>query len=115
MREQTIHRALWQHIEARLVPGAFAFHVPNGGARSRIEASIFAGLGVVPGVPDLIVIRNGQTYGLELKADRGRLSSAQAACHARLEAAGATVAVARGLDEAVRQMEAWGLLRGRAA
>ena len=29
--------------------------------------------------------------------------------------AGATVVVACGLDEAVRQMEAWGLLRGRTA
>jgi len=112
MLEQQIHKALWQHITTRPAPGLFAFHPANGGYRSRTEAAIFAGLGVVPGVPDLILIHDGQTYGLELKADRGRLSPAQTECHARLEAAGAIVAVARGLDAAIAQLEEWGLLRG---
>jgi hypothetical protein len=45
VQEQSIHRALCQHITVRLVPDAFAFHVPNGGARPKTEAAIFDGLG----------------------------------------------------------------------
>jgi hypothetical protein len=39
----------------------------------------------------------------------------QKAAHAALRAAGATVAVAYGIDAAVAQLEAWRLLRGQAA
>jgi hypothetical protein len=60
------------------------------------------------------LIHDGRTYALEIKTDTGRLVIGTGG-HARLEAAGATVVVACGLDEAVRQMEAWGLLRGRTA
>ena len=36
-----------------------------------MEAAIFKGLGVVAGLPDIIAIKGGQTYGLELKAPKG--------------------------------------------
>jgi hypothetical protein len=114
MREQVIHRAVWQHVDARLVANAFAYHVPNGGARSKVEAAIFSGLGVVPGVPDLILIHDGHTFGLEIKCDGGRVSDDQRQVHDRMQAAGATVAVAFGLDAALHQLEQWGLLRGHA-
>lgn len=110
--EQAIQRAVFQHLESRPAAGVFAFHPANGGWRSKVEASILKGLGVVPGVPDVIAIRNGQIYALELKAKGGRTSPAQIACHLRLEAAGAIVATATGVDAAVRQLECWGLLRG---
>jgi hypothetical protein len=115
MLEQDIHRAVWKHIQARLVREAFAFHVPNGGARSKVEAAIFASLGVVPGIPDLIAICRGQTFGLELKrakTDGGRLTAKQIEVHQRLREAGAIVATAYGLGDAIRQLEDWKLLRG---
>jgi hypothetical protein len=112
--EAEIQRAVWAYIGCRLVPGG-----GDCGAqwpcRAKIEAAIFVGLGVVPGVPDLIIIRGGAVFGLELKADKGRLSEAQRLVHARMQTAGAIVAVAYGLDAAVRQLEMWGLLRGRIA
>ncbi len=114
LTEQDIHAALWQHVAWRAAPDAFVFHVPNGGARSKTEAAIFSGLGVVPGVPDIIAIRGGKTFALELKRDDGRLSPAQRLTHDRMKAAGAAVAVAYGLDEALCQLESWGILRGRA-
>lgn len=107
-----MQRAVWDHVRWRLAPGAFVFAVPNGGARSPVEAAIMAGQGVVAGVPDLITIRGGQVFGLELKAPGGRLSPAQIACHERMRAAGAIVATACSLDEALRLMETWQLLRG---
>jgi hypothetical protein len=47
--------------------------VPNGGWRSPIEGAILKGLGVQPGVPDLILVRDGLPFALELKTGRGRL------------------------------------------
>lgn len=111
-QEQAIQRAVFQHIAARGAPGVFAFHVPNGGARSSIEAAILKGLGVVAGVPDIIAIRGGMAFALELKAEGGRLSAAQRDAQDALRVAGAVVATSTGLDEALAQLEAWALLRG---
>ena len=41
------------------------------------------GLGVRAGVPDVIAIKDGRTYALELKAEGGRLSEAQERAFAR--------------------------------
>ena len=71
--------ALW----IRCWPETWAktFHPPNGlAAKSRKLAAIFSGLGVKPGVFDLICIaRRGPYSGLalELKAERGRVSEHQ--------------------------------------
>ena len=111
--EDAIQRAIFQHFKARKAPGTFAFHVPNGGKRKPIEAAILKGLGVIAGVPDVIAIRAGHTYGLELKAESGRPSAMQIEAMAAMEAAGATVALATGLDAAISQLEQWGLLQGR--
>ena len=113
--ESAIQKAVFQHLAARSAAHTFSFNVPNGGWRSPIEAAILKGQGVVPGVPDLIVIKDGLPFGLELKADGGKLSENQARAIAQMEGAGATVAVAEGLEAAIRQIEAWGLVRGVAA
>src|SRR5262245_50749621 len=93
---------------ARCAPGVFAFHPANGGWRSCIEAAILRGLGVRAGVPDVIAVKDGRTYALELKPPGGRLTAVQ-------NAAGATVVTSYGLDDAVAQLERWGLLRGKAS
>jgi hypothetical protein len=113
--EQDIQRAVVEHLQARAVRGLFFFHVPNGGVRSKAEAAIFAGLGVVPGVPDLAIIHNGRCFGLELKTEeRGpHLSPTQIETQRLMREAGVTIATAHGLDAAVRQLESWGVLRGQ--
>jgi hypothetical protein len=113
--EDQIQRAVFQHLRSRKAPGVFAFHVPNGGARKPIEASIMKGLGVTAGVPDVIAIRRGQAYALELKADGGKVSTQQKQALEQMEQAGAMTAVAFGLDAALRWLESNGLLIGRAA
>lgn len=113
--EQAIQRAVFAHLRQRAAPDVFAFHPANGGWRSPVEGAIFKGMGVVPGVPDVIAIKDGRVYGLELKAKGGRTSEHQVAALAAMAKAGAMVAVAIGVDNAILQLEEWGLLRGRAA
>ena len=112
--EQEVHRAVVAHLLARRKPGVVYLHPPNGGYRSRAEASIMTSLGVAPGAPDLLLWHDGRSYALELKADAGRLSEAQIAMLQRLADAGVYTAVAHGVDRAVACLEAWKLLRGRA-
>jgi hypothetical protein len=97
------------------VPGVFAFHVPLGAYRKPVEAAILKGLGVKAGVPDIIAIKAGHAYALELKAAGNKTPTpTQTKTMAAMQRAGATVAVAVGLDDAIKQIEAWGLRRGRA-
>ncbi|HMN37564.1 MAG TPA: hypothetical protein PKD49_07630 [Hyphomicrobium sp.] len=110
--EDLVQRAVVEHLHFRRRPGVAFFSVPNGGARSPIEASIMKGLGVRAGVPDLILIAEGRTYGLELKRDKGgRTSAVQTAMMQEIEAAGGMCAVASGIDAALDQLKAWGLIR----
>jgi hypothetical protein len=111
-REAAIQRAVFEHLRLRGASDVFTFHPASGGWRSRTEAAILKGLGVRPGVPDVIAVKAGRTYALELKAPAGRLTPAQRDAHAALRAAGAAVAVAYCLDAAIEQLESWGLLRG---
>jgi VRR-NUC domain len=110
--EDQIQRAILQHLALRAVRNSFWFHVPNGGWRSPVEARVFKGLGVKAGVPDLILIANAKAYALELKTEGGRLTPIQRTVHVLLAAAGAEVATAYGLDQALEQLGQWGLLRG---
>ena len=110
--EQQLQRSVLAHLGRRGVPGLWWCHVPNGGYRGAIEAAIFKSLGVIAGVPDLLLIFSGQTYGLELKAAKGgRLSPAQIRTQAQMRQAGAVVATVTGIDEALQQLESWGLLK----
>jgi hypothetical protein len=106
--ETQIQRAVFAHLAARSLPNVFAFHPANGGWRSKIEAAVLKGLGVIPGVPDLIAIKDGRTFALELKAPGGRLTPAQRHAHEVLRAAGAEIGVAHSTDQAVAQLESWG-------
>jgi hypothetical protein len=113
--EQALQRAVFVHLRQRGALGVFAFHPANGGYRTAIEAAIFKSLGVVPGTPDVIAVKDGRTYALELKAAGGKLSDAQRTTLETMHAAGAIVGVATGIDEALQWLEGQGLLRGKAA
>lgn len=109
--EQQIHRAVVSHLSIRAKSDCYWFHPPNGGKRTPTEASILTSLGVKAGIPDLILIRGGQTFGLELKTECGRVTDKQQACHGAMREAGATVETAYGLDEALYHLKQWGLIR----
>jgi hypothetical protein len=88
------------HFAVRGAPGVLVFHVPNGSHRKPVEAAILKGLGVRAGVPDVIAVKDGRTYALEIKPPGGRLTAVQNAAH---------------VNAALAQLEQWGLLRGRAS
>ena len=70
------------------------------GAQSRRK--ILQGLGVTSGVPDVIAVKDGRCYALELKAEGGKLTEAQEHVLIKLREAGAMATHAHGLDQANR-------------
>jgi len=112
LTEDQIQAAVVQHLRHRAAAGLWWCHVPNGGHRDARTAARMQGLGVRAGVPDLLLCRlDGKLHGLELKTGKGRPTPLQVDMMVEMELAGATCGVARGLDEAVAQLEAWGMLR----
>lgn len=116
MSEDALHRAVVANLQQRLAPGVSWYHPANGGHRDRVTAARLKGLGVRAGTPDLALVVQGRAHFLELKrAKGGSVSAEQRAMLAELRAAGAVVAIARGLTEALHTLEAWGALRGSTA
>lgn len=83
---------------------AMLFAVPNGGGRSRIEASIMKGEGVTAGVADLLLLEARGCWGslcLEMKTkDRtSRQSESQKAWQKEAEAHGNRYVVCRSVED----------------
>jgi hypothetical protein len=97
----------------RAHPGVVWWHTPSGGRRHKIEAAHLQRMGVKRGLPDLLLLFGGQLHALELKnGSRGRVSPAQSEMLIALAKAGCRTAVARTLDEALKVLEHWNLIRG---
>jgi hypothetical protein len=119
--EDAIQRALCQHIELRGVPGLVWFHVPQGNKLGgkistkgiAIQGAINKGLGVKPGVSDLIFLHNSKFFALELKAGKNKPTEEQLEFIDRVNATGGFAAWCSGLDAALAWLEAQQILRGR--
>lgn len=57
------------------------FHVPNGGYRSKVEAANMKASGVVPGIPDMLLLWKGRAHAFEFKTTSGRASPEQVKVH----------------------------------
>lgn len=127
LSENEIQRTVFKHLRTRGAPGIFAFHPKNASSDMRgRRRGIYSGLGIVPGIPDVIVIaRNvGHPYddpfmgvfALEIKrADhRGKKPTEhdvkQEECRENMALCGVVVGIAYGLDEALSWLEERGLL-----
>ncbi len=86
------------------------FAVPNGGKRSKAEAAIMQGLGVVAGVPDLVLMWNrtpsgaarlypGRVGFIENKIGKNVLTEQQLEWRAAISDQGHEFAVCRSMDD----------------
>lgn len=111
--EAELQRAICEHLEARAAPGLIWWHCPNGGARSKAEASILVGLGVKRGVSDLHFLRRGRFGVLELKAPGKKPTDEQEKFMLDVVSEGGWAAWTSDLDTALQLLEGRGLLRGK--
>jgi len=114
--ERAIHLAVLVYLR-RVLPAAITHHsaqgldvsgVGPGNAIARAVAKAKC-MGMVTGFPDLILLHRGRAYGLEIKAEGGRMSPAQKAVQADFAAAGVPYAVVRSVDDARDALADWGI------
>lgn len=114
--EQDIQKTVVQHLRQRGVPGLVFWHTPNGarmrGRRGHIQGAIAKGMGVRAGVSDIVAFHCEKFFALELKAPGGRPTEDQIEFIAEVRANGGFTCIAEGLDQALRTLEMWGLVRG---
>lgn len=88
------------------------WHTPNGERRDAATGAKLKSMGVMPGVPDLVLVSPaGVFHGLELKAKGGTLSDAQARFQIWAAANGVAYSVADDFDQALAVLKAWGAVR----
>jgi hypothetical protein len=127
LTENEILRAVFAHLDKRAAPGVFAFHPKNESSDMRgRRAGIYTGLGVRPGIPDVIISKKMLgggvlVFALELKRESrcGKKltihEKKQLQCREIMREFGWITGVAYGLDGALAWLESMALLRGNSA
>ena len=107
--EDRIQAAIVAWIRA-VAPQVRVFAIPNGGKRTRAEAGKLKWMGVLPGVPDLCVLREcGQALFIEVKTADGDMSREQDEFANWLLDNAYPFAVCRNIDKVRRCFALWGI------
>lgn len=102
-REAQIQIALIKYINLTYPKLLIPVHVPNDMTRSSAEGYIKKLMGMLPGFPDLIIFhKSGKVLLLELKAQKGRISTSQIQTQNRLKLFNQTTKTAWNLNDAIQ-------------
>ncbi len=105
--ERALHRAVAEMLALGLTAESWFTTFPAGGG-GRIRGALLRRMGLVPGVPDLLLIHSGRLFWIELKAPTGgTLSPAQRLVHRALENVGCRVSVCRSTNDVLRKLDEW--------
>ena len=95
MLERDIQRQILDYLALRRV-----FHYRQNSGALKAEKGGFVRFGT-PGAPDIVCVIEGQYVGIEVKNEKGRLSSLQEGFRDSLVAAGGKYLVARCLEDVI--------------
>jgi hypothetical protein len=113
--EARIQAAIVEWIRT-VAPQLIAFHVPNGGYRTPAEAARMKWVGVLAGVPDIIVLGlDGRCWLIEVKGPGGSLSPDQRAIRDRCTVLRIPYCVAKSIDDVRVAFGIWGIETREAA
>lgn len=107
--ETTFHVKVFEFLGLVLPREAIAFHPANGGKRDKREAAILKAMGVVAGIPDIIIFWDRRAFCLELKASDGELSIEQRGTQAAIQDAGVPVETVRTFEEITARLSEFGI------
>jgi hypothetical protein len=120
VRESALQIQLVSMLRWCIRPDVIFRHVPNGEQRDPRTAAKLKAMGVLPGCADLefhwcnideLGRKIRRVLHLELKADRGRQTEAQAGFALAVRLLGDEYHIARNIDEAIELLRERGLLR----
>jgi hypothetical protein len=105
--EARIQAAIVEWIRI-VAPTLIAFHVPNGGLRSKAEAARLKWVGTLAGVPDVVVLDlDGRCWLIEVKGPGGSLSPEQCVIRDRCVAMRIPFVVAKSIDDVRHAFRLW--------
>lgn len=85
-------------------------HGANGVARATKNKR----MGVAGGLPDMMFIRKGHVFFIELKTKKGSVKQQQRDCHdAIYERGGGHTRICRSVDDVIGTLRAWDMLKAR--
>lgn len=87
------------------------WHTPNGGQRNPREGARFKRMGVMPGVPDILIFWRGGMGGIELKAGKNKQQQSQSNFQYIWQHFGGQYAVCRSIEQVERALREWGALK----
>lgn len=115
MTEAALHKQVAAFL-ARTLPENAPWTTIGHGGGGKARGARLKAMGLQPGWPDIIILFHGRFLGIELKAEKGRLSPEQVIAHQRITLAGGVVRVARTLKEVEDFLIVVGIgVRGRIA
>ena len=91
--------SVFDYLGRALPTRALLTHFPAGEKRSAVTGARLKRMGMQRGWPDYLVILDGKTFGIELKAGKGKLSDVQLAVADAFVANGAPWVCARSTQE----------------
>jgi len=98
--EAAVQKQIVEYLRA-VLPRAIVAAIPNGAQRTASGRPANAVAGLLPGMPDLVVVLpEGRVIWAEIKSDKGRVSPAQLSIHGQLNALGHVCVVLRSIEDA---------------
>jgi hypothetical protein len=109
--EQQLHIQIANALPTVLKPEVLWLHIPNGGARTRVEGAILKAMGTRAGAADFLFVVAGRAVFIELKAAGGRMTESQRDFAMAVTLAGGVYALAKSLEDVLGLLEPLGALR----
>lgn len=107
--EEAAQRQVVEYLQLSAPPSLIWYACPNGG-HSKGQNGRNKALGVLPGVPDLHFVLDGNRIAyIEMKAPKGVLSEAQKTFKAVCVLRGSPWALCRSVDEVEAALRSWGV------
>lgn len=125
--EQQVHVAIVSYLRLALGQDWLVVHVPNEGLRSRVAGGVMRQMGMLAGLPDIMVVGPPQRYTvdvglpggaslvchflgfIEVKTDKGNLTPAQEAFRDDCRRTLRPWACCRSIDDAREALRQWGV------
>lgn len=87
--------------------------IPNEGSGGNpIRGKRLKDMGAMSGAPDILIIKNGKVFGLELKLPKGVVSKTQKNFHELADKAGMPIRVCRSMSDVAQALNSFNIVKG---
>lgn len=111
--EQQIHISIVSYLRRVLPDGYILHHSRNegnrGGFKGKLDGQRGKQMGVMPGFPDLFLIIDGRSFGIEIKREGAYQTATQKEAERNMQVQGIKYAVCRSVDDVRETLAAWGV------